>query len=79
MVISVEISYYPLSDDFSGPVNELIALLKASDLTIEQGKMSTLITGLYFDVIKLLETSLYVLFEKYPSVFTLKISNCCQL
>jgi uncharacterized protein YqgV (UPF0045/DUF77 family) len=79
MFISAEISYYPLTEDYLNPVNELIDMLNESGLKIEPGKMSTLITGSYFDVFKLIENSLYVLFEKYPSVFTLKISNSCPV
>lgn len=79
MIVSVEISYYPLSENFSQPVNELIEMLDESGLKVEPGKMSTLLIGPYFDVFKLLETSLFVLFEKYPSVFTLKMSNSCPV
>jgi len=79
MIISVEISYYPLTNDFSAPVNELLDLLEKSKLQVEPGKMSTIITGQFSEVFKLLESSLYKLFEKYPSVFTMKVSNTCPL
>lgn len=79
MIISVELSYYPLTGDFSAPVIELLALLEKSPLHVEPGKMSTIITGQFSDVFKLLENSLHALFEKYPSVFTLKVSNTCPL
>ncbi|MFO7864560.1 MAG: YkoF family thiamine/hydroxymethylpyrimidine-binding protein [Salinivirgaceae bacterium] len=79
MIISVEISYYPLTGNYSEPINELISILEHSDLNIEPGKMSTIITGSFHDVFSLLEKSMQELFEKYPSVFTLKISNSCPL
>lgn len=79
MIISAEISYYPLTDSFSEPVNELVEILEKSELQIEPGKMSTIITGDFHEVFHLLENALSELFQKYPSVFTMKISNSCPL
>jgi hypothetical protein len=44
----------------------------------DPGKMSTLITGDYEDVILLLVKTIKPIMEKYPSVFSLKITNACK-
>lgn len=78
MEITVEISYYPLMDDYEKPVDSFIEKLAENDkITIEYGTMSSLLTGRYEDVMELLNLQLKPFLEEYPSVFTLKISNAC--
>ncbi|MBN2769227.1 MAG: thiamine-binding protein [Spirochaetes bacterium] len=78
MIITVEISYYPLTDNYAVPVKDFIDTLKTSEETdIVTGAMSTLITGEYDNVMELLAAKIEPMIEKYPSVFTLKISNSC--
>ncbi|MFV0589827.1 MAG: hypothetical protein ACK5M7_00445 [Draconibacterium sp.] len=80
MEISVEISYYALQKDYNTPVIEFIGEIgRQTELSVETGMMSTLITGEYNAVMKLLEQTLKSLLEKYPSVFTLKIANACRI
>lgn len=79
MIISVEISYYPLKDDYSKPVKEFIhSIANNSRVMTDPGKMSTLISGDYEDVMLLLVKTIKPIMEKYPSVFTLKITNACK-
>lgn len=79
MYISVEISYYPLTDAYNKPVNKFIEKLHSlNELDVHSGAMSTIISGPYEQVMELLVTSIQKLMEQYPSVFTLKISNTCQ-
>lgn len=74
MKISVEISYYPLVNDFIPVIKSYIEFIqKNSNLEIKVGKLSTLIVGEYDEVMALLSTSIKEYFEKYPSVFNLKI------
>lgn len=77
MIVSVEISYYPLVDDFREPVNLFVNQIKDKQITIETGKMSSIITGEYSEVMNILTNTMGDLMNKYPSVFTMKISNSC--
>jgi uncharacterized protein YqgV (UPF0045/DUF77 family) len=79
MIISVEISFYPLVEDFAVPVNTFIQLLDRDGITVEPGKMSTIITGEFDDVMSSLTNAMGDLMKGYPSVFTMKISNSCQV
>jgi uncharacterized protein YqgV (UPF0045/DUF77 family) len=79
MEITVEISFYPLSDNFNEPVREFIeAIANNKKIVVEPGTMSTLLTGQYDDIMKLLDQKLKYFMEKYSSVFTIKISNSCK-
>lgn len=80
MHITVEISYYPLTDQYDQPVLELLELLKdQADIAIETGTMSTLIAGEYSVVMDLLNNCMKQLMQRYPSVFNLKIANACEI
>ncbi len=77
MIITIEISYYPLSDNITEPINSFIDKLKSDDIKVEIGIMSSVITGEYDKVMKSLNDSMKILMDKYPSVFNIKISNSC--
>jgi uncharacterized protein YqgV (UPF0045/DUF77 family) len=79
MEITVEISYYPLIEKYQQPVEKFINEIgKNKEVVIEAGMMSTLITGKYEEVLNLIQQKLKPFMEKYPSVFSLKISNACK-
>jgi uncharacterized protein YqgV (UPF0045/DUF77 family) len=78
MNISVQIGYYPLSNNFNDVIMEFIDLLHQENIPAEVGPMSTIITGNYNEVMDLLKKMLYPFLERYPSVFTLTISNSCN-
>jgi uncharacterized protein YqgV (UPF0045/DUF77 family) len=79
MEITVEISYYGLTNDYNTPVKEFLdAITGNKSVTIEPGMMSTMITGEYDLVMRLLTKTISPLMEKYPSVFVLKIANACH-
>jgi uncharacterized protein YqgV (UPF0045/DUF77 family) len=79
MVITTEISYYPLSSDFENPVAEFLERLQSiDDIEIQIGSMSTLVTGHYDQVMAAISSTIKPLMVKHPSVFTLKVSNACQ-
>ncbi|MGQ7868367.1 hypothetical protein [Sunxiuqinia sp. sy24] len=80
MYITVEISYYPLTENYDQPVFQLLDLLNNQpEITVESGTMSTLIRGEYDEVMQILNTSMKELMRNYPSVFNLKIANACEL
>ncbi|WP_423130569.1 hypothetical protein [Gaoshiqia sp. Z1-71] len=80
MHITVEISYYPLLNAYEQAVWELLDLLKdRPGISVTTGTMSSLIAGEYEPVIELLRQAMKQLMQKYPSVFTLKIANTCEV
>jgi uncharacterized protein YqgV (UPF0045/DUF77 family) len=79
MEIKVEIGYYPLMNDYEKSVESFLEkLAENKKVAIESGTMSSLLTGNYEDVMELLNRQLKPFLEKYPSVFTLKISSACK-
>lgn len=79
MIITAEISYYPLTGNFEEPINELISKLSEESITRDTGPMSTFISGEYSEIMRILTRSMGDLMERYPSVFNLKISNTCPV
>lgn len=79
MNISVEISYYPLAEDYNTPIAGFIEKLKSEDVLLVHGTMSTVLTGEYDTIMNLLNTSVKECMMQYPSVFHLKISNSCPV
>ena len=77
MIVSAEISYYPLAEDFTSPIARFIEELSGEDLEITIGTMSTSLTGEYSILMKTLTHAMKQLMTDYPSVFTIKISNSC--
>lgn len=79
MVITVEISYYPLASDYDQPVIEFIEKIRKTDaIEVQTGTMSTLLSGEYDRIMQILTKTIKPLMEKYPSVFILKMANACQ-
>lgn len=77
--ISLEISYYSLTDDYKTPVKEFLEVLgKNPKISLETETMSTSLAGEYDEVMEILTDSMRELMEKYPSVFCIKISNACK-
>ncbi|MFW5851803.1 MAG: YkoF family thiamine/hydroxymethylpyrimidine-binding protein [Bacteroidota bacterium] len=77
MIITLEISYYPLGKDYIAPITKFIESVENKNLMVEVGSMSTLITGDYNVVMEVITNSMKDLMDVYPSVFNLKISNSC--
>ena len=79
MQISLEISYYSLTDDYKTPVKEFLEVLgKNPKISLKTGTMSTFLAGVYDDVMEILTGSMREFMKKYPSVFCIKISNACS-
>ncbi|MDX1634925.1 MAG: YkoF family thiamine/hydroxymethylpyrimidine-binding protein [Marinobacter sp.] len=74
MFLSVQLSYYPLADDFKPPIKALIARLEQSGLEVYPNRMSTQIFGDFDEVMKVLSETLRWSFETYgKAVFTANI------
>lgn len=76
MNTSVDISYYPLKDEFIPPIKNFIDRLNSYEqLVVKTNGMSTQVFGSYFEVMKALTNEIYQAFELPHSVFVLKIIN----
>ncbi len=76
MNISVDISYYPLKEEFIPPIKEFIDRLhKYDNIVVKTNGISTQVFGVYFEVMEILTKEIYSSFELPHSVFVLKIIN----
>lgn len=77
MQIAVDISLYPLTDEFLTPIKDAIERLNAhSSLEVRTNPMSTQIRGEYDDVMKALQREMRTTFETVPkAVFAIRILN----
>lgn len=74
MFLSVQLSCYPLKDDYKQPIRDLIGRLEQTGLEVYPGRMSTEIFGEYDDVMKTLSDTMKWSFETYgKAVFVAKI------
>ncbi len=79
MEITLEISYYPLQNEYDKPVSEFIEQLsKFPNIQINTGIMSSLITGEYSAVMDALKEAMLPFLEKYPSVFRMSVASACK-
>jgi len=77
MKIAVDISLYPLAEDFVPPIRDVIGRLnRHSQLDVVTNPMSTQIRGEYDDVMAALKEEMKTTFENLPkAVFAIKILN----
>ncbi|HZD52720.1 MAG TPA: YkoF family thiamine/hydroxymethylpyrimidine-binding protein [Woeseiaceae bacterium] len=77
MRVAVDISLYPLAEEFLTPIKDVIRRLNEHDtIEIETNAMSTQIRGEYDAVMSVLQTEMKRTFEEVPkAVFTLRILN----
>jgi len=76
MNTSVEISYYPLHNEFIPPIKDFIGRLNNYDnITVQTSGMSTQVFGKYFEVMEILTKEIHNSFELPHSVYILKIVN----
>lgn len=75
MKITLEISMYPLKDEYIPAIDHFIAALNAVDgLKVETSVTSTVVLGEYEPVMKLLGDAIAESYERYgTSVFVTKI------
>ena len=77
MQISIEVSFYPLSENFISPIDNFISCLKKYDsIELRTNNMSTQLFGEFDDLIKILKVNMdKTLKNETNSVFDLKIVN----
>ena len=77
MRVAVDISLYPLSENFVPPINDVIERLQThSDVEVVTNTMSTQLRGEYSAVMRALEAEIGTTFDALPkAVFVLKILN----
>lgn len=75
MKISVDISLYPLQDQYVNPIRAFISAVENHpDIQVERNSLSTQVYGEYMEVMSLLESEIYKVFDTIPhSVFVLKL------
>jgi len=74
MQASVEISLYPLNENYKAIIKSFLGEIKGKNknLKIETNLMSTQIFGDYDEVFELLKSGMKDVFEKYPAIFVMK-------
>jgi uncharacterized protein YqgV (UPF0045/DUF77 family) len=76
MKTSVEISYYPLHDEFIPPIREFIDRINLHEgLIVKTNGMSTQIFGEYDLVMSALAQEIKTSFQNPHSVFVMKVIN----
>ena len=77
MQISIEISLYPLTENFTSSIDNFISCLKMYDsIEVRTNNMSTQLFGDFDDLIKILKIEMKKTFKNQTnSVFNLKIVN----
>lgn len=76
MKTSVEISYYPLNQEYVPPIRAFIDRINTyPELIVQTNGMSTQIFGEYDDVMRILTREIRESFENPHSVFVMKIIN----
>ena len=74
MKVSVDISLYPIKNDYREPILEFIQDLKKSEFTVIENSLSTQIFGDYDQVMPFLNSKIKdVFFDDNLYVFVLKI------
>ncbi|MBA1420687.1 MAG: hypothetical protein FAF03_07510 [Epsilonproteobacteria bacterium] len=74
MEISVDISMYPLQQEFEAPILAFISQLEKEDtVEVVRNELSTQIHGDYKTIMTLLEKEMFLVFTEIPdSIFVLK-------
>ena len=77
MQISIEVSLYPLSENFISPIENFISCLKKYDnIEVRTNNMSTQLFGEFDNIIRVLKVEMEKTFKnQINSVFNLKIVN----
>ena len=77
MRVAVDISLYPLADDFLPPIKDIVERLNENtSVEVSTNAMSTQIRGEYGQVMAVLEQEIRATFEQCPkAVFAIKILN----
>ena len=77
MKVAVDISLYPLNEDFIPPIDDVIERLNGhAGIEVVTNRMSTQLRGEYDNVMTVLQQEIGITFERVPkAVFAIKILN----
>ena len=77
MQVAVDISLYPLDEEFIPPIKDVIERLKLHDgIEVETNRMSTQVRGDYDAVMPVLSKEIRTTFQNIPhAIFAIKILN----
>ena len=77
MRVAVDVSLYPIADDFLPPIKDVVERLNANtSVEVETNAMSTQLRGEYDEVMAVLNREMKTTFEKCPkAVFAIRILN----
>ena len=76
MRTSIEISYYPLKEEFIPPIQSFIDRLNTySEISVETNGMSTQVFGKYDDVMAIVTKEMKAAMELPYSIFVMKVIN----
>lgn len=77
MRVAVDISLYPLAEEFLTPIKDVIRRINEHEsVEVETNAMSTQLRGEYDDVMNVLDREIRRTFEEVPkAVFTIRILN----
>lgn len=76
MKTSIEISYFPLNEEYKAPIRKFIETLKENEkITVKPNRMSTHIFGEYDEVMQTVTKCMKEAFELPGSIFMLKVMN----
>lgn len=76
MKTSIEISYFPLNEEYKAPIRKFIEALKENEkITVKPNRMSTHIFGEYDEVMQTVTKCMKEAFELPGSIFMLKVMN----
>lgn len=76
MQATVEISLYPLHQDYENKVLQFLAKInKYDDLTIETNGVSTQIFGDYFKIMEMLTKEIHDILDSQHAMFVIKIGK----
>lgn len=74
MNVSIDISMYPLNEEFQPPIIDFIRTLRRSGFHVEENGMSTQVFGPYHKLMEFLQGSIYSSMQKEKNcVFVMKI------
>lgn len=76
MKTSIEISYFPLLEEFKIPVkNFIVSLQRYDNIKVKSNSMSTHVFGEYDEVMEAVTKCIKDAFEVPSSIFVLKVMN----
>ena len=76
MKTSIDISYYPLNEEYKAPIKQFIEALKAEkNITVKSNSMSTQVFGEYDEVMNAVTRCIKNAMELPHSIFVLKMMN----